>query len=300
VKIFDHITRRDWLGANSLALLSASLSSSRASASNAGDPTWPVWDNHCHLAGLPGETPVERTKRLVELADRFGIERLVVFMGWPFSYNPPPDEFRRQNDQVLEAIAPWPKRVLGYAYVNPNHVEESLEEIARCIERGPMVGIKLWVARRCHEEALDPIIQMATRLNAAVYQHTWLKVDGNLPGESTPMDLAQLASRHPRARLICGHAGGEWESGIRAIRASKNVHLEVAGGDPTAGIVEMAVRELGAARVVYGSDAPGRSFASQLAKVLGARIPAPDKKRILSANLREMLGPILHAKGLDS
>ena len=34
------------------------------------------------------------------------------------------------------------------------------------------------------------------------------------------------------------------------------------GGDPVAGITEMAVRELGPERIVYGSDAPGRSFAS--------------------------------------
>ncbi len=35
----------------------------------------------------------------------------------------------------------------------------------------------------------------------------------------------------------------------------------------------MAVRELGAERVIYGSDAGGRSFASQLAKVYGADVP---------------------------
>jgi hypothetical protein len=40
-----------------------------------------------------------------------------------------------------------------------------------------------------------------------------------------------------------------------------------------AGITEMAVRELGVERVVYGSDAPGRSFASQFAMVQGANIP---------------------------
>src|SRR3712207_6583780 len=35
----------------------------------------------------------------------------------------------------------------------------------------------------------------------------------------------------------------------------------------------MAVRELGAERILYGSDAGGRSFASQLAKVTGADDP---------------------------
>lgn len=65
-----------------------------------------------------------------------------------------------------------------------------------------------------------------------------------------------------------------------------------------AGLVEMAVRELGAERVIYGSDAGGRSFATQLAKVYGAEISDADKKLILGGNLRRMLAPILRRKGV--
>ena len=71
----------------------------------------------------------------------------------------------------------------------------------------------------------------------------------------------------------------------------------VAGFDPTAGVVEMAVRELGPERVIFGSDAAGRSFASQLAKVMGAEVPQSAKDLILGENLRRLLMPILRAKG---
>jgi predicted TIM-barrel fold metal-dependent hydrolase len=60
----------------------------------------------------------------------------------------------------------------------------------------------------------------------------------------------------------------------------------------------MAVRELGAERVVYGSDVPGRGFASQLAKVQGADVPDAAKRLILGENLRRILTPILRAKGI--
>jgi uncharacterized protein len=66
----------------------------------------------------------------------------------------------------------------------------------------------------------------------------------------------------------------------------------------TSGFVEMAVRELGAGRIVFGSDVAGRSFASQLAKVTGAAIPESAKRLILRENLRGLLGPILKVKGL--
>ncbi len=86
--------------------------------------------------------------------------------------------------------------------------------------------------------------------------------------------------------------------GIRAIRAYPNVSIGIGGSDPTAGFVEMAVRELGAERVLYGSDIGGRSFASQLAKVRGAAIPDAARRLILGGNLKRMLSPILRAKGV--
>lgn len=257
-----------------------------------------IWDLHCHLSGIDGKTPEERIAQMMVYADRMQIDRMVFFMGWPFSYDPKPDDFRKQNDQVIQAISHWQHRAFGFAYVSAKYPEESVQEIDRCLRDGPLVGIKLWVSSRCANTQIDPVISRCAELKGAIFQHTWFKTDGNLPGESTPDDLAVLAARHPTVPLICGHTGGDWERGIRAIRAHKNVSVDTAGFDPTVGAVEMAVRELGADRVIYGSDAGGRSFASQLAKVYGADIPEFTKQQILGKNLQRMLAPILAAKGV--
>lgn len=258
----------------------------------------PVWDGHCHLVGVAGDSPERRMAELVKYSDRAGIERSVVFMGYPLVEDPTPEQVREQNDQVEKAVKAFPDRTLSFAYLNPHHLRFSLEEFDRRVRDGPMVGIKLWVARRAAAPELDPIIERAAAMQAVIYQHTWWKVGGNLPGESTPLDVVALARRHPGVPIICGHAGGDWERGIRAIRDTPNVLIDVAGSDPAAGFVEMAVRELGAERIVFGSDAGIRSFASQLAKVLGADIPDAARKQILSGNLRRMLLPIMKAKGL--
>jgi predicted TIM-barrel fold metal-dependent hydrolase len=257
-----------------------------------------IWDVHCHLSGVAGRTPEERLGQLIRFADRMGIERLCVFMGMNWSYDPSPEDMRRQNDEVIAALQRWHHRAFGFVYLNPNHVDASLAELDRCVRDGPMVGVKLWVARHCNTPELDPIIQRAAELKALVLQHTYIKAGGNLPGESTPMDLAELARWHPAVPLICGHTGADWEVGIRAIRDCKNVSVELSGSDPTAGLTEMAVRELGPERVLFGSDAGGRSFASQLAKVLGADIPEAAKRLILGENLKRLLMPILKLKGV--
>jgi predicted TIM-barrel fold metal-dependent hydrolase len=270
-----------------------------------------IWDLHCHLSGVPGATPDQRMVRLIEYADRMGIDRLCVYMGMNLSTDPSPDDLRKQNDEVLQALSHWHHRAFGFVYLNPRHVEASLKELDRCVGNGPMVGVKLWVAVRCSAEQLDPIVRRATELRALIFQHTWFKTssdfrDGqrfllgasNLLGESTPLDLVALARRHPKARFVCGHTGGNWELGIRAVRAVRNIVIDLAGSDPTNGFVEMAVRELGADRILYGSDVSGRSFASQLAKVRGADVPESAKRLILGENLRRLLTPILTQKGV--
>lgn len=295
------ITRRTVLVGTAQAAAAAAVTSRRqpslAAPWSRPPSEYEIWDAHGHLS-IAGDSPRQKITRLLRYADRMGIERLIVFMGYPWVHDPSPDEMRRQNDQVLEAIEHSRGRALGFVYLNPRYTEASLQELDRCVGDGPMVGVKLWVAVRCHEPCLDPIVQRATELKAPVLQHTWDKITGNLPGESTAADLATLAARHPAAKLIAAHTGGDWQRGIRTIRAATNVVAEICGSDPTAGMVEMAVRELGPDRVLYGSDYAGRSFASQLAKVHGAGISRSAKRRIFAGNIKRVLSPILTAKGI--
>lgn len=258
-----------------------------------------IWDAHVHLSGVSGDTPEERLAQLLHFADRMGIDRLCLSMGMRWTYDPDPDDLRQQNDEVLRAVKHFPERSFGFVYLNPKHLDASLTELNRCVRDGPMVGVKLWVAQRCNSPALDPLVRRATELKAIILQHTYLKTTGNLPGESTPTDLAELARRHPDATFICGHTGGSPALGVPAIGDCKNVYADLCGSDPFAGMTELAVRELGPKRVLYGSDAGGRSFASQLAKVVGADISESAKKLILGENLKRLLRPILHLKGIS-
>jgi predicted TIM-barrel fold metal-dependent hydrolase len=126
-------------------------------------------------------------------------------------------------------------------------------------------------------------------LDVPVLQHAWEKTTGNLPGESTPADVAELARRHPRARIIMAHLNGAGLRGIEAIVDCPNVVVDTSGGDPQSGIVEVAVAALGPSRVVYGSDAPIRHFGVSLGKVLGAELPDAVKRDLLWNNAARLL-----------
>jgi predicted TIM-barrel fold metal-dependent hydrolase len=261
-----------------------------------------IWDMHTHLHGVPGDAPEARMEVLVRHMDRLGIERIILSQGYDqYISQPSPQQVRKENDRVMRAVRHFPDRAYGSVYLSPLNVDFCLQEFDRCLRDGPMVSVgELESDVRCNSPALDPIVERAVSLKVPIFQHTWIKTAGNPPGESTPYDLVELAKRYPEAQFVCCHTGGNWELGIRAIRDVKNVCAGIAGSDPTSGFVEMAVRELGAERVVYGSDAGGRSFASQMAKVIGAEIPDSAKELILGGNLRRLLRPSLEAKGLKS
>jgi len=257
-----------------------------------------IWDQHAHLASVPGDTPEQRMAFLVKCMDRLGVERLILSQGYSADQHPTLDQFREENDRVMRAVKAFPDRAYGSVYLSPAYLDFSLQEFDRCVRDGPMVSIgEIEAEARCNVPEMDLIAERAVAMNLPILQHEFLKTGGNEPGESSPFDVVELAKRHPKLQIVCAHTGGNWELGIRAIRGTKNVYAGIAGSDPTSGFVEMAVRELGAERVIYGSDVGGRSFASQIAKVEGAQISESDKKLILGGNLRRLLTPILRMKG---
>ena len=102
----------------------------------------------------------------------------------------------------------------------------------------------------------------------------------NLPSESTPMDLAKLAQRFPQVAMICGHSGGDWELGVRAIRPYKNILLEFAGSEPHSRMVEYEISELGVDRLVWGGHGPSRSSRSIGSSRLGPGVSKRCSRKI--------------------
>jgi predicted TIM-barrel fold metal-dependent hydrolase len=204
---------------------------------------------------------------------------------------PLPEQCRQANDYVLRLRELSPDFVLPFCYVSPAHPQEAVAEIERCVVGERMVGVKLWIARKATDPGLDPVLDAAVRLGVPVLQHAWRKTTGNLPNESAPADVADLARRHPRARIAMAHLNGCNPRGVAEVASWPNVSVDTAGGDPESGMVELAVGRLGPGRVLFGSDAPIRHFGVSLAKVLGAELPEAVKRDILWNNAVRILPP---------
>jgi predicted TIM-barrel fold metal-dependent hydrolase len=209
---------------------------------------------------------------------------------------------RSNPDVTLKALQRWPKMLLGMIQLNGNDVRASLDAINRWLRDGPMLGVYFPgggpAALPCTHRNFHPLVERIAELRGVIMQHTWFKTGGKQsPGASTPSELVELAAKYPEQNFLCAHAGGEWERGIRAVRDSPNILVETSGFDATAGFIEMAVRELGAERIVFGSHLPSRSLGTELGKVLGADVTDKERRLILGENYRRLLKPILPNEG---
>lgn len=262
-----------------------------------------IWDSYFLPATARLMEEIEETLPVLELA---AIERLCLFLSVGLETTGQTSSRKPQaHSSPLAPLQRWPERLLGMIQLNANQVQRSLDAIDRWLGDGPMVGVYFPgggpAALTCTDRNFRPLVERIIDVGGVIMQHTWFKTTGKQhPGESTPSELAELAKHYPEQNFIAAHAGGEWEKGIRAVRASPNILVETSGFDPTAGFMEMAIRELGAERIVFGSHLPSRSLGTELGKVLGAELTPQQRYQVLGANFRQLLTPILQTKGLPS
>lgn len=258
-------------------------------------PPCAVLDVHVHPLGPRAPSVQADAAKILDAAGRAGIVKMCIFLLHPASgagrplYEPAMQHCRDGNDYNLRMRDLAPEAFLPFCYVNPAFPDESVHEMDRCILEERMCGVKLWVARRATDAGLDPVIQRAAELGVPVLQHAWDKTTGNLPGESFPQDVADLARKHPAAKIIMAHLNGCGLRGIEHVVDCPNLVVDTGGGDPEAGIVETAVDALGGRRVVFASDLPVRLFGQCLGKTLGADLSEATKRDILWNNAAGLL-----------
>ncbi len=241
----------------------------------------PLIDAHCSL----GEGRYARLtpEELLAQMDRVGVDRAVVGPVHEHItvYN------REGNDYILHAVRRYPRRLVGFATVNPWYGQRAVDELRRALDAG-LRGLTLNSALQgyfIHDELVHPIIEVAEERGVPVYFHT------ATPIYALPFQLAELALTFPRVHFIMGHlaAADYWTDAVPAARLSKNIYLETSlrSGVTT---IQQAVDELGAGRLLFGSGAPESDVAVELAKVRLLGLAPADEQAVLGGNMLRLLG----------
>jgi len=229
--------------------------------------------------------------QLIARARSHGIRHLVV-LGDVLAHgrSPTAAQLRAINDDTYRLMRAYPAEVTGFCHLNPTLGEKAVRaEIERCVARG-FRGLKLEIANNARDACMHPLMTAARQHGLVVLQHAWSMTKIRQRRFHTdPEDVATLARRHPDVRIIMAHLTGCGVRGVLAVKDCLNVFVDTSGAAPEAGIVEYAVEQLGAERVLYGSDVPIRDFGVAIARITGSRLDAATKRQILHDNARALL-----------
>lgn len=245
-----------------------------------------VIDAHCHMGPYFNfHIPDNDAGGMVEVMDRLGIN--IACISPHVGITP---DFKMGNDIAAQAMQDYPGRFFGYITLNGNYPDEIKEEIDRCYNIG-MRGFKIHPSLHGYSangENLKPMWEYANEKGLPVLSHVW-------GGDSTcsPGILGKLAEEYPNVPVLLGHSGGTpggYNESIKVAKKQENVFLETCCSSVIYGLIERFVREVGADRVVFGSDMPFVNANTQISKILYARISDEDKRKILGLNMAGIIG----------
>ena len=198
------------------------------------------------------------------------------------------DKVRRNNDEALALRALYGDFYIPGFHIHPDFVEESIAEIHRmhaagvCLMGEVVPYIDGWTTDYASEN-LSVILDEAERLGMVFSLHT-MNDDA----------LDALVKRHKHLTVVAAHPGEHPQlmRHLARARLSENYCLDISGtGVFRYGALRRAVSEMGADRVLFGSDFPTCHPGMFLGAVVNDRLLTDtEKEKILSHNAKRILG----------
>lgn len=166
--------------------------------------------------------------------------------------------FGPENDRVAQAIGNHPDRFSGFARVDPWQGPRALEEFRRAVDGLGLIGLFL----HPFEEQFTANDEISFPLLELLVEHDLpLMIAGGYPTFSHPSQINDLAAQWPGLTIIATHGGQINISGmlladaLTTMRNNPNVIMETSG-IYREDFIEDTIAELGAERVVWGSNTP--------------------------------------------
>jgi len=218
-----------------------------------------------------------------------GIKRLFLRLGirrsamspWLGIMGPAP---RMGNDLTYKAMRAEPDFVIGYACIDPvlmTKAEIEKEIQLRHIKQG-FAGLKPYqMSGAAYDDpGYRPWYSLADQLCLFALFHGGAEI------------AARLAGKYKNISFLLAHSGQSINlAHQRALiaKTSRHIYCEITHTNVTNGVIELMVRELGANRVVLGTDTPMRDPRPQLGWVVHADISRAAKAKVLGGNFARIL-----------
>lgn len=254
-------------------------------------PDVPIVDYHQHLVSPTFapivKFPVRDGRALVAMLDAAGVQRAVVLsVGYSLADERKnlPDPARQthdENDWTSAQVAASHGRLIGFCSVNPLR-PEALDEIERCLKLPGMRGLKLHFGNSgvslrdpAHAKRMAEVFAVAGRHRTPILVHMRARGGKEFGAEDAQLFLDKLVPKAPDSEIVIAHFGGAGPGypdqadevmGVfagaiqRGDPRTRNLYFDVAtiltADSPPEDRARIArrIRQVGARRVLYGSD----------------------------------------------
>lgn len=188
------------------------------------------------------------------------------------------------NVEAAEAVDHTPG-LLQYVVIDPCD-ERTFSQAHDLLQQPKCVGIKIHPEEHCYA-----IREHGRRLFEFAAAHRAVVLTHSSEQNSLAADFVPLADAFPEVRLILAHIGCGWDGDVthqvRAIQQCKygNIFADTSSASSiTSGLIEWAVSEIGAERVLFGTDTPLYFSPMQRARVDYADLTLRQREQILYDN----------------
>jgi len=246
-------------------------------------------------------------ENILRQMDQLNIDRLIT---WVVAARP--ELSTLCNDWTARIRDRNPDRLIGFCCVHPAQLGEALKEVERAVSHLGLSGLKLHPQVQGISMA-DPkllaLVQEANRLNVPVVLHVnpplWedyqsLEKERSIEQErlqfipedfldmggsdfSHPRHLKEVISVYPSNKVMSAHMGGCF---FKEAIESK-ISFQTTGASKRT--IEWACKNLGAHRVIFGTDFPFFEMEDELAKVGAAALSKEEREKVLSENILSIL-----------
>jgi len=198
---------------------------------------------------------------------------------------------RPDNDAVAALCAAHPDRFSGWMFLNPRNNPRVLDELEALRARPGMIGIKLHPHWHDYRTGVAmPLLRRAEELGLPALIHLGFGPRG---------DYRAICSTFPKLKVIAAHAGVPFYDDLwRHARDLPNLYVDLSSPYIDETLARAAVREMGATRCLYGTDAPygfhegDGSYDYREIRGWVERMPisSGEKERVFFENAAEILG----------
>ena len=242
------------------------------------------------------EAQLATAEELIESMDKSGVDVSVILnIGWVTH-----ELCVETNDYILECVARYPKRLVGFCSVQPLSTQAAIAEIERCA-RGGARGIgelrpDVQLLNLTDDEAVEPFVEALRTHRLVLLTHASEPLGHDYPGKGlvTPEMLYPFISRYPDLPIVCAHWGGGlpfYALMPEVQRAMQNVYFDTAASPflyrPQ--IYQAASALVGADRILFGSDYPLLTQARLLREIDDTSLSDEEKQMITGGNAARLL-----------